>query len=310
MLAALATSCVALTVAALLFSDNALVTFAVGVFDASVIWLVALAVIEATGSTTWRLGAEGETWTGAEVAKLGAGWRTVHAIGIRWGDVDHVVIGPPGVFALETKRSSSPWRRTDLQKGGRIDRAKDQAWDNARAVRSRLRAHNRHVEVTPIVVLWGRMAEGALGTEDSVAVVHGGDLRSWLRAQPALQTPVDVDDVADGLEAYLSGLRENQEEGSRFVAVGAAGVVGDIAWGVAGGIAGIVLSSFALSATWMPFVVRVLTIAVLLLAGVALRLRMKGRRRLFGLGLALASALVLALLAALFVVTWAIALLR
>lgn len=83
--------------------------------------------------------------------------------------------------------------------------------------------------------------------------------------------------------------------------------MGDIFWGVAGGIAGIALGSFALSASWIPFAVRVLPIALFLLAGVSLRHRTMGRRRLFGLGLALASALLLALLGALFVVAWAIA---
>jgi len=293
---------------ALLFSNNVLITFAVGIFDASVIWLLALFAIEATGSTTWRLGAEAETWTADELAKLVTGWRTVHAIGIGWGDVDHVVVGPPGVFAIETKRKSSPWIRTDFKKGGRIDLAKDQAWENARAVSSRLRAYGRDSKVTPVVVLWGRAKEGVQGEGARVAVVHGRDLRSWLCDQPRLAPAVDIDGVADAMEAYLNSLKENQEGGSRFVAVGVGGVAQDISSGVAGGIAGIVLGSFALSVSWVPLWLRVVTIAGLLVVGVALRRWTKDRRRLFGLGLALASAVVLALVAMLFIVVWAIAL--
>ena len=304
-LAALAVICTSFTVATLLYSHNVLITFAVGLVDASVIWLLALFIIEATGSTTWRLGAEGESWTADEVAKLGSAWRTVHAVGIGLGDVDHVVIGPPGVFALETKRKSSPWTRADLRMGGRVDLAKDQAQRNAKAVRSRLRAYERDVEVTPVVVLWGRTQEGVLGHGGRVPVVHGGDLCTWLLSRPVGQQVVDVVSVAETLGAYLRSLKENQEEGSRFVAVGAGGVASDISSGVAGGIAGIVLGSFALAATWMPFVLRVLTIVGILLAAAAVRRWTQGRRRLFGLGLALASALILALLAALFVGMWA-----
>ena len=304
-LAALAAICTSFTVAALLFSHNVLITFAVGVFDASVIWLLALFVIEATGCTTWRLGAEAESWTADEIAKLGSGWRTVHAIGIGSGDVDHVVIGPPGVFALETKRKSSPWTRADLQRGGRVDGAKDQAQRSAKAVRSRLRSYDREVEVTAVVVLWGRTQEGVLGDGGRIAVVHGSDLRRWLCKQPVRHQAVDVDGVADTLGSYLGSLKENQEGGSRFVAVGAGGVASDISSGVAGGIAGIVLGSFALAATWMPFKLRVVTIAGLLLVGASIRRWTQGRRRLFGLGLGLASAIVLALLAALLVGAWA-----
>lgn len=118
-----------------------LVAFAVGLADATVVWMLALWVIEATGSTTWRLGAEGEQWTAEELAKLGREWQTVHAVGIGSGDVDHVATGPGGVFALETKRTSGRWSRRDPRSGRLLDAAVDQAWRNGQAVRSRLRNH-------------------------------------------------------------------------------------------------------------------------------------------------------------------------
>jgi hypothetical protein len=52
----------------------------------------------------WRLGARGEELVGRELAKLGDEWRVLHSIPLGdHGDIDHLVIGPGGVFALNAK---------------------------------------------------------------------------------------------------------------------------------------------------------------------------------------------------------------
>lgn len=183
-LAALAVLALVITVPVLVFSGNTLIAFAVGMLDATLAWGVALFVIESTGSSTWRMGAQGERWTAEELAGLDDRWRTLHAIGIPFGDVDHVAIGPAGVYALETKWTSGAWRRQDLAKGGRLDRAADQVWENRRAVRSRLRGHFRAVPVSPVIVLWGKVEDGVVRPHGEVQIVHGSELRSWLSSQP------------------------------------------------------------------------------------------------------------------------------
>jgi Nuclease-related domain len=59
-----------------------------------------------TEESSWRVGMKGEEKVGDELAKLGEGWHFLHAveIGDRGADIDHVVIGPAGVFTLNTKR--------------------------------------------------------------------------------------------------------------------------------------------------------------------------------------------------------------
>jgi hypothetical protein len=53
----------------------------------------------------WRRGAEGEEEAAFQLRKLGDGWRVIQSVPVGTGDtdIDHVVIGPPGVFTLNTK---------------------------------------------------------------------------------------------------------------------------------------------------------------------------------------------------------------
>ncbi|MCW2809380.1 MAG: hypothetical protein JWQ93_3335 [Marmoricola sp.] len=61
-----------------------------------------------TDERAWRIGADGEERVAARLAKLAnkdPRWRSLHAIpvGNRGSDIDHLVIGPGGVFTLNTK---------------------------------------------------------------------------------------------------------------------------------------------------------------------------------------------------------------
>ncbi|WP_375503689.1 nuclease-related domain-containing protein [uncultured Jatrophihabitans sp.] len=58
-----------------------------------------------TDERAWRIGADGEEDVARRLAKLGEGWRVLHAVpvGERGSDIDHVVIGPGGVFTINAK---------------------------------------------------------------------------------------------------------------------------------------------------------------------------------------------------------------
>ena len=51
----------------------------------------------------WGRGAEGEKRTAKELEKLGSDWKVRHDLNGRYGNVDHMVIGPAGVLLLDTK---------------------------------------------------------------------------------------------------------------------------------------------------------------------------------------------------------------
>ena len=68
--------------------------------------LVARVLGVKTEERAWRVGAKGEEKVGKELTKLPEGWHVVHAVQVSDAgtDIDHVVIGPAGVFTLNTKR--------------------------------------------------------------------------------------------------------------------------------------------------------------------------------------------------------------
>lgn len=60
-----------------------------------------------TDERAWRVGADGEETVGRRLDKLvGKGWRVLHSVpvGERGSDIDHVLIGPGGVWTINTKR--------------------------------------------------------------------------------------------------------------------------------------------------------------------------------------------------------------
>lgn len=280
-----------------------LASFMAGVSAASVVWLVALLVIEVTGSSSWRMGAVAEDWTGEELAKLDSRrWRVVHAVGLEYGDVDHVVLGPPGVMALETKWSSTGWGPQEFRPGGRVSIAVEQAKRSAKGTRSRLASYFRRTPVTPVVVLWGEVVGVELPlVVGEGTVVHGADLREWLlRERPEQLSSEEVVAASRGLEEYVA-LRDSGETRafapSRFVDVGASGVAGDVASGVGGGVGGFLVGLGGFTVP-VPLAARLVIAAIPLALGVGLRRAQRPRWRLAGLGAAVGGGAVFLTLAA------------
>lgn len=100
-----------------------------------------------------------EAYTQEEIAlaaEAGSVWGAVHNIELGQLDIDHVVLAPAGVFALETK-----WRFGNADPAW-LQRAADQAGERARKAASVLRSADvRHrTEVEPVLVVWGGAMRG------------------------------------------------------------------------------------------------------------------------------------------------------
>lgn len=67
--------------------------------------------------SAWRTGALGEEHVGAILVSLPEGYTVLHDVDTGKGNLDHVVIGPTGVFAIETKAVAG---RLWLAQGGRL----------------------------------------------------------------------------------------------------------------------------------------------------------------------------------------------
>ena len=85
-----------------------------------------------TDERAWRVGARGERIAAEELAKLGKGWSVVHdvTVGTRGANIDHVVVGPGGVFTVNAQVP-----RGEVGVGGGRHRAGRRAPSSVRAQR-------------------------------------------------------------------------------------------------------------------------------------------------------------------------------
>ena len=149
-----------------------------------------------TPKTSWGVGAEGEIIVGRCLATLGADWRTLHSVSVgRHGaDIDHIVIGPPGVFTINTKhhpRSRVTATRNAVFVGNsETDYFAKSRIEAERAERLLTRACQRRVTVSPMIAVISRQL--FLDGYSDVAVVNAGNLVAWLRTERAQISPSEV----------------------------------------------------------------------------------------------------------------------
>ena len=165
----------------------------------------------------WRTGAQGEQKTAQALAGLGPDWLVVHDIAGEYGNIDHVVVGPAGVFVLETK---------NLRGGVRVDGdaivqtfrfggdgarvlACRFARGGAARVSSALRADGMRLWVHAVVVVWGELPARHAG--HNVTVVPGRELAAWLREQPTALSPALRTRAADSVGGMVR--RSDRDDG-------------------------------------------------------------------------------------------------
>lgn len=143
---------------------------------------------------SWYVGACGEKEVGAQLARLGTEWMVRHAVPIGAGtkDVDHLVIGPAGVFAINTKhhRDAAIWVGDHVLRIGssntrHLEQARRDASDAARRLSKRV---GFAVEVATVVAIVGErsITDARRGPRWNPAVVSSRHLVDWLaRQRPA-----------------------------------------------------------------------------------------------------------------------------
>jgi hypothetical protein len=127
-----------------------------------------------------RIGADAEQWTAAELSKLDSSpWRVFHDVPLEKSNVDHVVVGPGRVYAVETKWTGSRGDERFLRS------AAGQAQRQARELAEKLARLGCDREVLPVLVVWGggvaRAFEHKPRLVGDTRVVAGHDSRDWLR---------------------------------------------------------------------------------------------------------------------------------
>jgi hypothetical protein len=144
------------------------------------------------------VGADGEEKVGARLDKLRKqGWFTLHAvpIGEHGSDIDHVVIGPGGVFCINTKThlGKKVWVGGDtvMVSGHRQPYVRNSRFEARRTAELLTVAAGAPVAVRPILAIM--CAELTVKTQpEDVTVVGSRTVAPWLAKRRRVYSPEEV----------------------------------------------------------------------------------------------------------------------
>jgi hypothetical protein len=154
------------------------------------IWFDLLLVVVVTGSGNQAMGAIGEVWTAQELRRLRrSGWMLVNRfMSERWGDVDHVLVGPGGVVVIETKWSGQSWQldyQGNRHATGSLAKAANQAQQARKELAGWIQTIAPGIEIISVAVLWSTEPSKGDGwttwRDNHTVMVQGSHFRQWLR---------------------------------------------------------------------------------------------------------------------------------
>ena len=176
-----------------------------GVILSSYGWSLGWILREVDGTAYLRLAAESEAFTSDALRYLKKfGWYVEDNIEFDGYDVDHVAVGPPGVYVFETKYTSMAWKLTPSGLVGPYRDPVRQACSSADSIRRLLRSRGVIVEVTPVIAVWGRRMQDIDGGAkalpagpkgEKVTIVKGRQQSEWVPRMAEAPARLDVADV-------------------------------------------------------------------------------------------------------------------
>jgi hypothetical protein len=155
----------------------------------------------------WLQGARGEEAVGRVLKKLEVhGYRTLHDLETAHGNLDHVVVGPTGVFAIETKHWNGvfyPQRGQLMHNGVSAMRVVKQATRAAMEVARRLRGAGMNSYVAAFVVSTKAPVRGKTLSFQTASVLELDDLVETIRRPRGIR--LSENEVARAVAAILRG---------------------------------------------------------------------------------------------------------
>lgn len=179
-------------------------------------WLTADLLRRLRDAQNWRLGLRGEQAVAEKLAEVAeCGYRAYHDIpGDGAWNVDHVVVGAQGVFAIETKARSKPREKRSGQAryratldgqivrfpNGSDTKAVPQVLANARWLADYLRKKTGEpVFVEPLIAIPGWWVDES-DQESPVKAMNATYLAGYLRAKPAVLSQAQVTRIRTAIE--------------------------------------------------------------------------------------------------------------
>jgi len=157
---------------------------------------------------SWWRGVRGELDMARELDALGTDWTVLHSIpvGDRGSDIDHVVIGPPGVFPINSKRITSGRDVRVVDDDFRVDGRRQKYLRNAQfegeRIEAILRSAHLRAPIVPLIAISGtksirvrrpRCGNWNIGVERVDRVVRR------IRKRQARITPSEVSKISEVL---------------------------------------------------------------------------------------------------------------
>lgn len=174
---------------------------AAGVFGAFAAIAVVLWIVGDVRALTYAWGSVGEQRTAEVLSTLDGSWTVEHDLIHPRGNWDHVVVGPGGVFMIETKQlAQTPRVAGDALVAGRLRFSGSQFRGAAVELRERLRAP----WVQAVVTVWGDVPLETV-TFDRVVYLSGQSLADWLRTQPVRLSVERQASIVSALAALRAG---------------------------------------------------------------------------------------------------------
>jgi hypothetical protein len=146
-------------------------------------------------------GASGEEQVGGILDHMSdRGWRVIHDASLGRGNVDHILIGPPGIFTIETKSHPGPVRVARIH------------GETLRQAQAQRRAIERvtGLEVEPLVVFSRAWVDRPLARRKGVRVLPARMLLRYLDRLPARLVP---EQLARAHELVAQALLEHHVHG-------------------------------------------------------------------------------------------------
>src|ERR1700747_3603923 len=123
----------------------------------------------------------------------GSRWLVVHDAPLGRGNIDHIVLGPPGVFTVETKSHPGPVR---------VSRVHGATLDQARAQR-KLVEEMVGLDVEPLIVYSRAWGDRALARRKGVRLLPARMLLSYLAKCPTRLTSGEIEQAYERLTQAL-----------------------------------------------------------------------------------------------------------
>ncbi|TDD46730.1 NERD domain-containing protein [Nonomuraea terrae] len=177
---------------------------------AGVIAAIAEAVYRARTNSSvpaWRRTSVAERRTEGQLRKLERnGYRTLHARAIPGSEaqIDHLVVGPTGVYAVDSEK----WDRrlpVRVQMGKKLfhgpfdkkERLTEARWEATQASELISKAFGREITVVPSLAIYGPPVPWKIMTIRGVDVYQGDRARRWITKRERALTDAEIDRIYD-----------------------------------------------------------------------------------------------------------------